>query len=113
MPWKQASPETEQTRFVERCQAGGVTFVEVCRQFGISPKTGYKRIQRFKLSFKLRGWEGLPVSKGRHTNRRGLAPLNPYNRRSRGITMPIVRDRKINTVPFTTRAILGLASPDR
>ena len=55
MPWKQASPDTEQVRFVQRWQGGGITFVELCRHFGISRKTGYKRIVRFKTQ----GWEGL------------------------------------------------------
>ncbi len=55
MPWKENSPESEQERFIEQCQAGEVTFVEACRQFGISRKTGYKRLQRFRSC----GWDGL------------------------------------------------------
>ena len=48
LPWNDTSPETEQERFIERWQVGGETFVEMCRQFGISPKTGYKRVHRFE-----------------------------------------------------------------
>ena len=48
LPWNNTSPEAEQVRFVERWQAGGVTFVQMCREFGISRKTGYKRVQRFQ-----------------------------------------------------------------
>ena len=55
LPWNHTSPETEQMRFVERWQAGEVTFVELCRQFGVSRKTGYKRVHRFQSC----GWEGL------------------------------------------------------
>lgn len=55
LPWNDTSPETEQVRFIERWQRGGVTFVQMCRQFGISRKTGYKRVQRFELY----GWDGL------------------------------------------------------
>ena len=55
LPWKETSPETEQMRFIERWQGGEVTFVELCRQFGVSRKTGYKRVHRFQ-SF---GWEEL------------------------------------------------------
>ncbi len=55
LPWNDTSLETEQVRFIERWQAGGVTFVQMCHQFGISRKTGYKRVQRFELY----GWEGL------------------------------------------------------
>jgi transposase InsO family protein len=53
--WKQTSREAEQIRFIERWQGGRVTFVELCRQFGISRKTGYKRVARFRSD----GWEGL------------------------------------------------------
>ena len=55
MPWKQTSLEAEQVRFIQRWQAGGVSFVDLCRQFGISRKTGYKRVDRFRWN----GWEGL------------------------------------------------------
>ena len=37
LPWKQTNLETEQIRFIERWQTGGVSFVDLCRQFGISP----------------------------------------------------------------------------
>ena len=55
LPWKQTSPEMEQIRFIERWEGGEVTFVELCRRFGISRKTGYKRVHRFQWY----GWEGL------------------------------------------------------
>ena len=55
MPWKETSPEDEQVRFIEQCQGGRVTLVEACRQFGISRKTGYRRLQRFRTC----GWSGL------------------------------------------------------
>jgi transposase InsO family protein len=55
VPWKSASPETEQIRFIQRWETGGETFVELCRAFGISRKTGYKRVQRFRAW----GWDGL------------------------------------------------------
>ena len=55
LPWKQTSLEAEQVRFIQRWQAGGVSFVDLCRQFGISRKTGYKRVDRFRWN----GWEGL------------------------------------------------------
>ena len=55
LPWKQTDLETEHVRFIEQWLAGGVIFVELCRQFGISSKTGYKRVWRFEAY----GWEGL------------------------------------------------------
>ncbi len=55
MPWKQVSPESEQIRFIKQWQEGKDTFVDLCRQFNVSRKTGYKRIGRFETF----GWEGL------------------------------------------------------
>lgn len=55
MPWKNTSPEEQQRRFIEQWQRGERNFIELCQAFGISPKTGYKRVQRFKAF----GWEGL------------------------------------------------------
>ena len=55
LPWKQMSPETEQVRFVRRWREGEDSFAELCRQFGVSRKTGYKRVRRFETQ----GWDGL------------------------------------------------------
>ena len=35
-------------RFILRHEAGEETFAELCRQFGISRKTGYKMVNRYK-----------------------------------------------------------------
>ena len=48
VPWKSTSPETEQIRFIQRWERGGETFLDLCRAFGISRKTGYKRVGRFQ-----------------------------------------------------------------
>ena len=48
VPWKITSPEREQIRFIQRWETGGETFVELCRAFGVSRKTGYKRVHRFQ-----------------------------------------------------------------
>jgi len=55
VPWKSASPEVEQIRFIERWEIKGETFLDLCRAFGISRKTGYKRVHRFQAW----GWDGL------------------------------------------------------
>lgn len=63
MPWKITSTSEEQQRFIEGWQAGEVSFMQLCRQFGISTKTGYKRVNRFRAW----GWEGLgDLSRARH-----------------------------------------------
>ena len=41
MPWKESSVMEERLRFVARL-LDGETMTDVCREFGISRKTGYK-----------------------------------------------------------------------
>ena len=48
MPWKESSAACEQRVFIERWSMGEESISELCRRFGISRKTGYKRINRFK-----------------------------------------------------------------
>ncbi len=55
LPWNDTSPESEQIRFIKRWHEGRVTFAQVCSQFGISRKTGYKRLRRFESN----GWDGV------------------------------------------------------
>ena len=55
LPWEDTSREQEQIRFIQRWKGGEDTFTELCRKFGISRKTGYKRVERYKLW----SWEGL------------------------------------------------------
>jgi transposase InsO family protein len=47
MPWKASSVMEERLRFVARL-LDGEAMTEVCRQFGISRKTGYKIFDRYK-----------------------------------------------------------------
>ena len=72
LPWKQTSREKEQRQFIERWKRGEVSFVSLCRQFGISRKMGYKREDRFQRY----GWEGLgdwSLTPRRRPNRTPLA----------------------------------------
>lgn len=55
MPWKESSAACEQRVFIERWSMGVESVSELCRRFGISRKTGYKRINRFKEC----GYDGL------------------------------------------------------
>ena len=65
LPWKDTSREQEQIRFIQRWKGGEDTFTELCRQFSISRKTGYKRVERYKLW----GLEGLgDRSRAPHTH---------------------------------------------
>ena len=47
MPWKESSVVEERLRFVSRL-LDGEAMTDVCRQFGISRKTGYKIFDRYK-----------------------------------------------------------------
>ena len=55
VPWKNVSPEMEQVQFIKSWEQGRESFVELCRAFDISRKTGYKRVQRFRSW----GWDGV------------------------------------------------------
>ena len=47
MPWKASSVMEERLRFVARL-LDGEAMTDVCREFGISRKTGYKIYDRYK-----------------------------------------------------------------
>ena len=47
MPWKECSVMEERLRFVARLLEGE-PMTEVCRAFGISRKTGYKLLERYR-----------------------------------------------------------------
>ena len=47
MPWKESSVVDERLRFLARV-LDGEPMTEVCRDFGISRKTGYKIFDRYK-----------------------------------------------------------------
>jgi response regulator of citrate/malate metabolism len=44
MPWNQVTPMEAITRFVMQAQSERFTITELCEQFGISRKTGYKHL---------------------------------------------------------------------
>src|SRR3954466_7538048 len=54
MPWKECSVMDERMRFVIRLQ-DGESMASLCREFGISRKTGYKIFERYEEC----GLEGL------------------------------------------------------
>ena len=48
MPWKETHPVEERIRFIEARLSGERTMAELCREFGISRKTGFKWWARFQ-----------------------------------------------------------------
>ena len=63
MPWKESSALSEQKLFIDLWKAGEETMSELCRRFGISRKTGYKRINRY-IKY---GYEGSEIAAARPT----------------------------------------------
>lgn len=55
MPWQEVTRMGLRSEFVQLAQVEGVNFSELCRRFGISRKTGYKWLQRYRQE----GAEGL------------------------------------------------------
>jgi transposase len=50
MPWKEVTSMEAITRFVMLAQSDRFTITELCEQFGISRKTGYKHLERYAAS---------------------------------------------------------------
>lgn len=67
MPWKECNAMDERLRFVARLLDGEKMAV-MCREFGISRKTGYKIFNRYK-DFGIRGLEDRARSPYRHPNK--------------------------------------------
>jgi transposase len=49
MPWKNVTLMEEITRFVMLAQTDRFTITDLCEQFDISRKTGYKHLERYAL----------------------------------------------------------------
>lgn len=47
MPWQETDVVNERVKFVSAAQSGARTMTELCEQFGVSRKTGYKLLQRY------------------------------------------------------------------
>jgi transposase InsO family protein len=47
MPWKEVEPMSEKERFITLAQTGRFTIKALCKDFGISRKTGYKYLKRY------------------------------------------------------------------
>lgn len=64
MPWKETCTMNERKAFIEAWLSQTFSIRELCRRFGITPKTGHKWINRFKAE----GMMGLEDrSRARHT----------------------------------------------
>jgi transposase InsO family protein len=48
MPWKETGPMDQRVRFVAAVSDGGLGMTEACQLFGISRKSGYKWLERYR-----------------------------------------------------------------
>lgn len=84
MPWNRTAPVNERLRFVAAKEQGRLSMTELCAEFGISRKTGYKILQRYAE-------EGPGALRDRSS-----APLNHPNRIGVHVESAILRVRKAN-----------------
>ncbi|HEY2340754.1 MAG TPA: integrase core domain-containing protein [Steroidobacteraceae bacterium] len=64
MPWRERSTMSERLAFVQACLDRATRMEEICARFGVSEKTGYKLLRRFRSE----GMAGLAErSHARHT----------------------------------------------
>lgn len=71
MPWKHVTPMSQRKEFVHLARVAGANMTRLCERFGISRKTGYKWVARYRR-------EGEP----------GLADRSRRPRNSPGVTPP-------------------------
>ena len=69
MPWRENNKVEERTKFILRLR-DGERIIDLCREFGISRKTGYKFLNRYKEY----GLDGL-YDQSRRAKRPGLKTL--------------------------------------
>lgn len=92
MPWKETGPMDERLAFIVACQQGEASMAEVCRQFGISRKTGYKWWQRYQAD----GPSGLSArSRAPHTHPQAVAAAVEERLRAARAAHPTWGPRKL------------------
>ncbi len=48
MPWREIGPMDEKVQFIAAVTSGEASMSELCEQFGVSRKTGYKWLLRYE-----------------------------------------------------------------
>jgi len=100
MPWKECNAMDERLRFVARLLDGEKMAV-MCREFGISRKTGYKIFNRYK-DFGIRGLEDRARSPYRHPNKTPFQvekAILKIKKEHRSWGAPKIRDKLIKEFP--------------
>ena len=60
MPWKETDVMSQRIEFVVRAIQGEATISELCREYGVSRKTGHKWLKRYDEVGDLQGLQELP-----------------------------------------------------
>ena len=102
MPWKESSAASEQSSFIEAWMRGEDTVAGLCRRFGISRKTGHKRISRYRQY----GMEGI--------GDRSRAPHSHPNRTSVEIARRLIEAKRTHPTwgPKKVVAWLRMVEPE-
>lgn len=98
MPWHQTHPVNERVKFVAAAQSGRRTMTELCEQFGVSRKTGYKLLQRYESH----GIDGL--------RDRSRAPATHPNQLSPELEAAVLRARKAHPTWGSKKLMVVLAA---
>jgi transposase InsO family protein len=101
MPWKETVAMKERYAFIARQSLGKFKVAELCRDFGVSRKTGYKWIDRFEAE----GPAGLAD--------RSHAPHNTPHKTDPAIAREVIRVRQTHPTwgPLKVRAFLEMHDP--
>jgi len=99
MTWQETDPVNERVKFVTAAQSGRHAMTELCVKFGISRKTGYKILRRYKED----GVDGL-----RDQSR---APRRHPNQTAPGVEALILRVRKAHPT-WGSKKILAVLERD-
>ena len=98
MPWHQTHEVNERMKFVAAAQSGRASMTELCKQFGVSRKTGYKILRRYETE----GIDGL--------RSRSRAPATHPNQLSPALEAAILRARKANPTWGSKKLLVVLCS---
>jgi len=100
MPWKECNAMDERLKFVARL-LDGEKMAALCREFGISRKTGYKIFNRYK-DFGIRGLEDRARSPYRHPNKTPFQiekAILRIKKQHRSWGAPKIRDKLVKEYP--------------
>lgn len=99
MPWQRRDPVNERLKFVAAVQLGRKTMTELCEEYGVSRKTGYKLLARYAAE----GALGLLD--------RSRAPLTHPNQTPASLEAQILRVRKAHPT-WGSKKILAVLERD-